>query len=285
MMRNKYVVMAEETSAEAPPAATGSAPAPATGSMLSQAGAAGNAGNDWLPEKYRVTKEDGAVDVEASARKLADSYAHLEKRLGSGDVPPKTAEEYDVKLEVEGFDWSEFKDDPVTQDFIKGAHEKGMTNAQLEFVIGSYLKAGGDLVTGAQALDVDQVKADLRTAWPTDAEVDKNLGLAHKAFMSLATPEDQARVDEIGDSPVVLRILAKVGQLMQEDTPISSSSQPSGADFAARSAELRAELEKLPPSDPRRKQIRDQLDELYTKKYGSQRQVLTVAAASQSRTA
>lgn len=55
--------------------------------------------NDWLPEKYRTNKEDGSLDLEASSRKVADAYRSLETRLGSGDVAPKTVDEYNVKLE------------------------------------------------------------------------------------------------------------------------------------------------------------------------------------------
>ncbi|MCZ7253157.1 hypothetical protein NK293_23265, partial [Salmonella enterica] len=90
----------------------------------------------------RTNKEDGSLDLEQSSRKMAEAYKHLETRMGSGDVPPKTAEEYAVKLEgVEGFDWDEFKADPDTQSFLKGAHAKGLTNDQVQYVIGEYMKA------------------------------------------------------------------------------------------------------------------------------------------------
>src|SRR5690606_14417341 len=92
-------VTAEGDPAQDPPAAT-----PEDGS--------------WLPEKHRVLAEDGTVDEAASARKLADAYRHLEARLGSGDVPPKSAEDY--ALQVEGLDAEQidaFKADPMFQDF------------------------------------------------------------------------------------------------------------------------------------------------------------------------
>src|SRR5690606_40919240 len=110
------------------------APAP-TSSVLDS----GNTGTDYIPEKLRVMKEDGSLDQEASSRKVAEAYKHLETRFGSGDVPPKTPEEYAVKLEgVEGFNWDEFKVDEGTQSFLKGAHAKGLTNDQVQYVIGEY---------------------------------------------------------------------------------------------------------------------------------------------------
>ena len=45
-----------------------------------------------------LTKKMARFDLEASARKLADGQANLEKRLGAGDLPPKSAEEYALEL-------------------------------------------------------------------------------------------------------------------------------------------------------------------------------------------
>ena len=53
--------------------------------------------DSWLPEKHRVLDAEGKLDEAASARKLADAYRHLEGKLGSGDVPPKSAEEYTLQ--------------------------------------------------------------------------------------------------------------------------------------------------------------------------------------------
>ncbi len=35
--------------------------------------------DNWVPEKFRVTGEDGSFDLEASSKKLAESYKNLEK--------------------------------------------------------------------------------------------------------------------------------------------------------------------------------------------------------------
>src|SRR3990167_2282129 len=116
--------------------AGGGDPAPAAGSLL--AGAAPEQ-QEFIPEKYQVKKADGTLDLEQSSRKLAESYSHLEKRLGSGDAPPKTADEYAPEVGGGGFNWEEFKADEGTQSFLKGAHAKGLTNDQVAFVIGEYL--------------------------------------------------------------------------------------------------------------------------------------------------
>ena len=198
---------------------------PAGNSLLST-GSGEPGADDWIPEKYRVVGEDGKLNVEGSARKLADAYTHLEKRMGSGDTPPKTADEYAPKVDVEGFKWDEFKADPRMQSFMKSAHAKGITNDQMGFILGEYAQLAPELVNGAAALDSEAAATQLRETWKTDAEFNKNIGLAFRAFNSLADDSDKGRMDEIGNNPMVIRMLAKIGAEMQEDSPAGADSNP-----------------------------------------------------------
>lgn len=228
---------------------------------------------DWLQEKYRVTKQDGSIDIEASARKVAEAHRHLEQRMGAGEAPPKTPEEYAPKVEVEGFNLDEFKADPKSQAFMKGAHAKGINNDQLSFILGEYYKLAPELVQGAKQLDTEQVVAELKQEWKTDTEYQQNISGAHKAFMAFASDADKQRMDEIGNNPVVIRLLANIAKEMKEDVPVhGEQNQP--ADFATKAAELRSELETLKPTDPRRKGVQDQLDQLYARRYGTKQQRL-----------
>lgn len=262
------------------PGGTGSAPgsvlatgAAAAGSGQGAAGGAGAGPNDWIPEKHRVTKADGTLDIEASARKVAEAHRHLEQKLGAGDVPPKTPEEYAPKVEGEGFNWDEIKADPSMQGFLKGAHSKGITNDQLSYILGEYWKTAPELVKGAKQLDDKTAAEELRKDWKTDDEFGRNVGLAFKAFDAFASEADRTRIDEIGNNPIVLRLLANIGKEMQEDTPANGGNVPEG-DFNTKVADLRAELEKLPQSDPRRKQVKAEIDALYNRRYGTKAQRL-----------
>ncbi|MDH2438121.1 hypothetical protein QCF24_06735 [Klebsiella pneumoniae] len=196
------------------------------GTSLLSTGSGEPGADDWIPEKYRVVGEDGKLNVEGSARKLADAYTHLEKRMGSGDTPPKTADEYAPKVDVEGFKWDEFKADPRMQSFMKSAHSKGITNDQMGFILGEYAQLAPELVNGAAALDSEAAATQLRETWKTDAEFNKNIGLAFRAFNSLADDSDKGRMDEIGNNPMVIRMLAKIGAEMQEDSPAGADSNP-----------------------------------------------------------
>lgn len=246
------------------------APAPApTPSVL----AAGAETTDYIPEKYRTNKEDGTLDLEASTRKIAEAYKHLETRLGSGDAPPKNADEYTVKLEgVEGFNWDEFKADPDTQSFLKGAHSKGLTNDQVQYVIGEYMKAAPNLIGGAAQLTQQDCTAALKAAWGDDQAIRANVTASYRAAEAFASQGDapgnfNALMTKYGNDPDFIAFTANIGKELKEDSAINGGAQVSEADFAVKSAELRQQLQELPAHDPKRPGIQAQLDEMYNRKY------------------
>lgn len=242
-------------------------PAP-TGSVLD-----GGAQPDYFPEKYQVKKEDGTLDLEQSSRKLAESYKHLETRMGSGDIPPKTADEYAVKLEgVEGFNWDEFKSDENTQSFLKGAHAKGLTNAQVEYVIGEYMKAAPALIGGSEALDLQGCNEALKTVWADDKAMTQNVRASYLASSTFANESGLGSYENLnkkfGRDPDFIAFTANIGNELKEDSAINGGGQVNEADFAIKTAELRSQLQALPAHDPKRPGVQAQLDEMYSRKYG-----------------
>lgn len=231
-------------------------------------GDASQAADSWIPEKYRVTGEDGQLNIEQSSRKLADAYTHLEKRLGTGDAPPKTPDEYTPEVKAEGFDWEDFKADPNMQAFMKAAHEKGITNDQMSFLLDTYVPLAQQLVAGASSLDAETCTEELKKTWKSDAEFKQNAALAHRAFTAYADDADKAQIDAIGNNPVVLRILAKVGKEMREDTP------PGGQDFTQEEAESIRDLMKSDAyTDPKHQdheRVSNRVRAFYQKNYGDQ---------------
>ncbi|EHF7844765.1 hypothetical protein J3Y18_004624 [Salmonella enterica] len=238
-----------------------------SGNSLLSTGAGEPGTSDWLPEKYRVMGEDGKLNIEGSARKLADAHTSLEKRLGSVGTPPKTADEYEPKVEIEGFNWEEFKADPRMQSFMKTAHAKGITNDQMSFILGEYAQRAPELVGGAAELDSQSATAQLREVWKTDAEFKQNIGLAFRAFNSLADDADKGRIDEIGNNPMVIRMLAKVGAEMQEDAP-------AGGDVNLEEQQTIRDLMKSPaymdPKHADHERVSAQVKAYYQKRYGDQ---------------
>ncbi|UZD96265.1 hypothetical protein LOY64_04455 [Pseudomonas corrugata] len=241
--------------------------APPAGSVLGS-----GATTDYIPEKYRVNKEDGSLDLEQSSRKLAESYIHLEKRMGTGDAPPKSADEYAVKLEgVEGFNWDEFKADENTQSFLKGAHAKGLTNDQVQYVIGEYMKAAPGLIEGGVQLTTQDCTAALKSVWTDDAAMKTNVTASYRAAEAFASEPGKpgnfdALMSKYGNDPDFIAFTANIGKELKEDTAISGS-PANEADFAVKTAELRQQLQTMPAHDPKRKGIQAELDALYERKY------------------
>ncbi|WP_139512681.1 hypothetical protein [Klebsiella michiganensis] len=279
MWKIKHLFMNAEQGAEAPAGSTGGndggngggaenpgAGDPAGTSLLST-GSGEPGADDWIPEKYRVVGEDGKLNVEGSARKLADAYTHLEKRMGSGDTPPKTADDYAPEVKAEGFSWDEFKADPRMQSFMKSAHAKGITNDQMGFIISEYAQIAPELVNGAAALDSEAAATQLREVWKTDAEFKKNVGFAFRAFNSLADEGDKGRMDEIGNNPMVIRMLAKIGAEMQEDSPAGADSNP-GEQQTIR--DLMKSPAYMDPKHADHERVSAQVKAYYQKRYGDQ---------------
>lgn len=249
--------------------AGGGDPAPAAASLL--AGAAPEQ-QEFIPEKYQVKKADGTLDLEQSSRKLAESYSHLEKRLGSGDAPPKSVDEYAPKIEAEGFNWEEFKADEGTQSFLKGAHAKGLTNDQVAFVIGEYLNVAPGLMEGNAQLTQEECVAELKTVWPTDTDFKANVQASYRAAQAFASEGNapgsfDRLMSKYGNDPDFLAFTANIGKELNEDTTVNPGAASNDADFAVQTSELRQQLQDLPPHDPKREVVQQKLDALYQQRY------------------
>lgn len=215
------------TGATAAGAGTGGAAAggAGAGSSVLAAGAAGAGGatNDYIPEKHRVTKEDGTLDVEASARKLAEAYGSLEKRFGGGEAAPKEVADYKVTVPdtlKEAFDPAK---DEGMQAFLKGAHEAGLNQKQLDFVMGKYFELAPQLVAGAKIFDANTATAELKKTWATDADFNRNVQNAYVGANAIAT---KAGIDvksimdgPLGNDPTFLKLMAAIGPEFAEDAP------------------------------------------------------------------
>lgn len=257
----------------APAAAAAGMPGTGGSSVLAKAGEAAPAtdpakagqATEIFPDKFKVVKEDGSVDIEASARKMAESYTHLEKRTGAGEAPPKTAEEYVVTVPDE---WKDaFPTDSETMAaFRKDAHAQGLSQKQFDFFIGKYIEQAPQLIKGGAQLTFEAADTELRGDWKTQAEYDTQTGNAFKAWKAFADPKDAAKMDEVGNHPSVVRLLARIGAEMRE-----GGSVPNGAD-ATGGEDIKALMlseANTNPKHPDFKATRAKVDAFYAKKYGT----------------
>lgn len=171
-----------------------------------------------IPDKFKVTAEDGSVDYKATVAKLSDSYSYLEKKVGTGDVAPKSVDEY--KVEREGFDFEEFKKDESNNSFLKSAHAQGLTNKQLDFILSEYDSRVVDLVSNSSQIDTDTAVQTLQQEWGDKYEA--NIFNAVKAARACGITDEQINDPMIGNNTAFIKMAAYFGSQMTEDKPINN---------------------------------------------------------------
>lgn len=220
-----------------PAAAPAPAPAPAPASLLEAGAAPVEPGaTDYIPEKYRVTKEDGSLDSDASSRKLADAYSALEKKLGTGDARPAAAADYKVAVPDAFKDVIDPAADPGIKGFLDGAHAVGLNQAQVDFVMDQYFDMAPKLVAGAAVLDKDGATAELKKVWATEADLTRNV---QSAYVAANAAGQKAGIDineimsgPLGNNPQFLRLMAALGNEFKEDVAPGARSMVSADDIS-----------------------------------------------------
>jgi hypothetical protein len=172
-----------------------------------------------IPEKYQVKKPDGTLDIEASSLKLAEAYGHLEKRVGTGDLPPKEVGDYKITIPEQFPDWKP-AEDPKLQAFLKEAHTAGMTQKQVDVMVSKYMEIAPELVQASHKMDADTCTAELKTVWKTDDQYKSEVGKAYKAAVGYFGADADAIIKEYGNDARIVRGLAKLGGEMGEDKSV-----------------------------------------------------------------
>lgn len=207
-----------------------------------------------IPEKFKVTAEDGSVDYKATVAKMNESYSYLEKKVGTGEVAPKSVDEY--KLEREDFDFEEFKADESNKEFLTEAHKHGITNKQLDFLLSEYDKRAVDLVSNSSQIDTDTTVQTLQSDWGQDYE--KNIFNAVKAARACGITDEQINDPMIGNNVAFIKMAAYFGSQMTEDKPINNGT-PVNVDIQSL---MRSEAF-FNPKHPDHKSVKAQIDSYY----------------------
>lgn len=254
--------------APAPAAAPDPAPANGTAQPTALATAAQAQSFDWIPEKFRVKGDGDALDLTASARKIEEHRAHLEKRLGAGDLPPKTADEYKVAVPDEYKDVYDPKSDPMLNEFRAEAHKHGLTQAQFDFTIGEFFRRAPQLIERDVALKAEECTAALRQVWADETTYRRETSAALRAVQTYGAGDAEQLIARYGNDPLFIRAMARIGAEIKEDQPPAGTGA-AAPDFDKRVAELQDEIPKLPRGDGRRAAMQAELDALFAKRYGT----------------
>lgn len=207
-----------------------------------------------IPDKFKVTAEDGSVDYKATVAKMNESYSYLEKKVGTGEVAPKSVDEY--KLEREDFDFEEFKADESNKEFLTEAHKHGITNKQLDFLLSEYDKRAVNLVSNSSQIDTDTTVQTLQSDWGQDYE--KNIFNAVKAARACGITDEQINNPLIGNNVAFIKMAAYFGSQMTEDKPINNGT-PVNVDIQSL---MRSEAF-FNPKHPDHKSVKAQIDSYY----------------------
>lgn len=181
-------------------------------------------GDGWIalvPEKFRDDK--GELRVKDVAR----SYLELEKRFGAGEAPPKTSDDYKLTYKLPaGVEMNREMEKAILSEF----HAAGMNGRQAQLAMDRYVATLSAQLKARDA-DVKTAEAELRKSW--GADYDNQLSLAVKAYDRLVDAGDTETINRVGNDPAVLRLLAKVGAGLKEDTPPAGASPMAEEDVQA----------------------------------------------------
>lgn len=233
--------------------------------------------SEFIPEKYHVKGENGELDIQASARKLAEAYGHLSKKMGGDGAPPASADAYEIAvpdeikgtLEEKGID---IKADPEIKDFLGRAHAAGMTQDQIDVVMGEYFKLAPQIANGSMILDQRAATDQLKEVWPTDSDFNRNTHLAYTATAAAieraGVSMEEVEAAGLGNNPVFLRLMAALGSEFQEDNAPGGTVHKSFGEDDITKLEMSEAYSN--PKHPDHEKVSKQVRNWYERKHGTE---------------
>ena len=176
---------------------------------------------------------------------------------------PESVDGYEVN--VEGFNYDEFKAIPENQEFLERAREAGLDSKSLSFLLGEYNQLIPALMQENAHLDNQACISAMNEIWGGEASA--NFGFAQAAANNaiqngILTPEE-VNSPEFGNNPLVLKMAAYFGQQLNEDTPPSNTQQSGAVDVQS----LMASEAYLNDKHPDHKSVSAQVERYYSKTY------------------
>lgn len=156
----------------------------------------------YVPPKFL---RDGKPDFEG----MSKSYIALEKKIGQkGHLAPESIDAYEYKPETLQLD------DNANKAFKEDALKAGLSPQQYQWALQQYEKAHAETAqTPAKA------EAYLKESWG-DA-FDSNMANALKAYDTYVG--SHIPMDSIGNNPLIIDVLARVGAELGEDKVVNKS--------------------------------------------------------------
>ena len=143
---------------------------------------------------------------------------------------PESVDGYEVN--VEGFNYDEFKAIPENQEFLERAREAGLDSKSLNFLLGEYSQLIPALMQENAHLDNQACISAMNETWGGEASA--NFGFAqaaaNNAIQNGILTAEEVNSPEFGNNPLVLKMAAYFGSQLGEDTPPSNTQQSGAVD-------------------------------------------------------
>lgn len=176
---------------------------------------------------------------------------------------PENIDGYNV--EVEGFDFAEFKGIEENQAFLERAREAGLSNESLSFLLKEYNDIIPNLMEANAHLDNEACVQAMTDIWGNDTQA--NFGYAQAAANSAVQngilTAEEVNSAAFGNNPAVLKAMAYFGQQLGEDLPPSNTQQTNSQSIT----ELMSSKAYLDSSHPDHKRAVAQIEAFYAKSY------------------
>ncbi|WP_225760231.1 hypothetical protein [Leclercia sp. Marseille-Q4284] len=181
---------------------------------------------DMFPEEFRVMTGD-QLDVNATAAKLAEAY---KARAAFGTIPANDEEYQPVEI-AGGAKWEEVKELDAVKAFAAEAKKLGMTNEQFAYALKTVAAAEVDGRNYAMNHNKEASEQQLREEWKDPNSYDLNIKAASAAVKAFIPAAEQAAfTTRYGNDAQVIKLLAKIGAEVSEDSPLGLTSATASAE-------------------------------------------------------
>lgn len=138
---------------------------------------------------------------------------------------PESIEGYEVN--VDGFNYEEFKAISENQEFLERARTAGLDNNALSFLLGEYNQLIPNLMQANAALENEACFEHMTNVWGADTSA--NFGYAqaaaNNAIQHGILTAEEVNSPEFGNNPLVLKMAAFYGQQLNEDVRPNNTQQ------------------------------------------------------------
>ncbi|MEG2265675.1 MAG: hypothetical protein RSC68_15235 [Acinetobacter sp.] len=147
-------------------------------------------------------------------------------------IVPENIDDY--KVDVEGFDFDDFKSFNENKEFLERARAAGFDNEKLGFLIGEYSQLLPKIIEANASMDNEACISAMKETWGdnTDTNFKFAQAAANNAIQNGILTAEEINSPQFGNNPLVLKMAAYFGRQLGEDLPPSNTQQSGSTDVS-----------------------------------------------------